>query len=48
MLLKDNSKREPMHSKSTNIEIMIGFDTDQIINFLIHFDVNVKMVCKNK
>ena len=37
-----------MHSKSTYIEIMIGFDTDQIIKFSIHFDVNVKMVCKNK
>lgn len=48
MLLKDSSKSEPMHSKSTNIEIMIGFDTDQIINFLIHFDVNIKMVCKHK
>lgn len=40
LLSKDDGESKPMHSKSNNIEIMIGNDTDEIteelFNLLLH------------
>ena len=36
MSSKDNNKIHLMHSKSDNVEIVTGFDSDEIIEELFH------------